>query len=104
MLTDYQKVIHALSERVVAAQKPIRILDAIKWTLGVRKQFFKSRCKELPRIDAEYYQIENPLQFDPQQKIEEFHDIERSIRRTLGQYSGVGSIMQRMCYEYVRVV
>ena len=37
-------------------------------------------------------------------EIEEFREIDRNIRRKLGQYSGVGSIMQRMCYEYCRVV
>jgi len=104
MLTEYQQVIHELSERIVAAQKPIRILDASKWDSEVQVQFFKDKFKKLPQIDDEYYQRKNPLQFDPVKKIEEFYDIERSIRRTLGQYSGVGSIMQRMCHEYSRVV
>lgn len=104
MLTEYQQVIHELSERIVAAQKPIRILDASKWDSEVQAQFFKDKFKKLPQIDDEYYQRKNPLQFDPVKKIEEFYEIERSIRRTLGQYSGVGSIMQRMCHEYSRVV
>lgn len=103
-LTDYQQVIHELSERIVAAQKPIRILDAIKWNSKVRQQFFKDKCKKLPMVDTAYYLENNPLQFDPLKKIEEFHEIDRSIRRKLGQYSGVGSIMQRMCREYSRVV
>jgi uncharacterized protein (TIGR02421 family) len=103
-LTDYQQVIHELSERIVLAQKPIRVLDAIKWDNSVREQFFKDKCKKLPSIDLAYYATKNPLIFDPLKKIEEFHDIERSIRRKLGQYSGVGSIMQRMCREYARVV
>lgn len=104
MLTDYQQVILELSERIVAAQKPIRILDSIKWNAEVEAEFFKSKFKKLPLVDEEYYQQKNPLQFDPQKKIEEFYDIERSIRRTLGQYSGVGSIMSRMCHEYSRVI
>lgn len=104
MLTEYHQVIHELSERIVLAQKPIRILDALKWSPEVQVRFFKDKFKKLPMIDAEYYQRKNPLQFDPFNKIEEFHEIERSIRRTLGQYSGVGSIMQRMCHEYCMVV
>lgn len=104
MLNEYQQVIRDLSERVVAAQKPIRILDSIKWNPEVREQFFKHKCKQLPHVDTAYYQKTNPLQFDPVKKIEEFHEIERAIRRKLGQYSGVGSIMQRMCHEYSRVV
>ncbi len=104
MPTEYQQVIHELSERIVAAQKPIRILDASKWDTEIQEQFFKDKCKKLPQVNEEYYQRKNPLQFDPVKKIEEFYEIERSIRRTLGQYSGVGSIMQRMCHEYSRVV
>ena len=101
---DYRNVIHELSERVVVAQKPIRILDALKWDHETFESFFRHRCKKLPLINAEYYQRKNPLQFDAQDKIEEFHQIERDIRRRLGQYSGVGSIMQRMCREYISVV
>ena len=104
VLTDYQQAIHELSERIVVAQKPIRILDALKWNGDIQHQFFKSKFKKLPNVDIEYYQKENALQFDAAKKIEEFREIERSIRRKLGQYSGVGSIMQRMCREYGRVV
>lgn len=104
MLTDYQQVIHELSERIVVAQKPIRILDALKWDNSIQEQFFKSKCKKLPRVNTTYYIENNPLNFDPIKKIEEFHEIERSIRRKLGQYSGVGSMMQRMCREYSQVV
>lgn len=104
MLTDYQQIIRELSERIVNAQKPIRILDSLKWNGSIQKQFFQDKFKKLPKVDLAYYQEKNPLQFDPQKKIEEFYEIERSIRRKLGQYSGVGSIMQRMCREYWRVV
>lgn len=104
MLTDYQAVIHELSERIVRAQKPIRVLDAIKWNSEIQAHFFKHKFKKLPHVTTGYYLESNPLQFDPLKKIEEFHEIERSIRRKLGQYSGVGSIMQRMCREYTRVV
>ena len=101
---EYEQAIHELSERIVAAQKPIRILDALKWDPSIEDYFFKHKFKKLPVINQDYYQEKNPLSFDPEKKIAEFHDIDRSIRRVLGQYSGIGSIMQRMCYEYCRVV
>lgn len=101
---DYQKAVHELSERIVAAQRPIRILDALKWDQSVEDYFIKSKYRKLPIIDQNYYLHKNPLSFDPEKKKEEFHEIDRSIRRILGQYSGVGSIMQRMCYEYCRVI
>ncbi len=103
-LGEYEQVIHELSERIVAAQKPIRILDAVKWDESVQEYFFKHKCRKLPDINSDYYQQKNPLSFDPEKKIQEFHEIDHSIRRKLGQYSGVGSIMQRMCYEYCRVI
>lgn len=101
---EYEQAIHELSERIVAAQKPIRILDALKWDASVESYFFRHKCKKLPPISQEYYLEKNPLSFDPEKKIAEFHEIDRGIRRRLGQYSGIGSIMQRMCYEYCRVV
>ncbi len=104
MLNDYQQVIRELSDLIVQTQKPIRILDSIKWGQDVQQLFFKQKFKKLPHVDVNYYQQNNPLQFDPDKKIMEFAEIDRLIRRKLGQYSGVGSIMQRMCREYSRVV
>ncbi len=101
---EYGETILELSEQIVAAQRPIRILDALKWDDEIRQYFMQHQGKKLPTIDADYYARKNPLTFDPQKKIEEFREIDRNIRRKLGQYSGVGSIMQRMCYEYCRVV
>lgn len=103
-LGEYEQTIHELSEMIVTVQKPIRILDALKWDASVEQFFFDNKCKKLPPIDFEYYQKNNPLTFDPKKKIEELREIDRAIRRRLGQYSGVGDIMQRMCYEYTRVV
>ncbi|MBA3661455.1 MAG: flavohemoglobin expression-modulating QEGLA motif protein [Gammaproteobacteria bacterium] len=104
VLGEYAQAIHELSERMVAAQKPIRILDALKWDTETEFNFFKNKGKQLPAIDREFYLKKNPLTFNPEEKLKEFQDIDRNIRRKLGQYSGVGSIMQRMCYEYCRVV
>ena len=98
-LTPEQLIIYELSERIVAAQKPIQILDAIKWTPEIKERFFKSNCKELPVVDETYYH-NLPLRFDLDQKTQEFHEIERDINRKLGQFSGIGSIMLRTCREY----
>lgn len=103
-ILEYKETIRELSERIVTAQKPIRILDAIKWDMATTAAFFDKRCKEMPHISREYYLEKNPLSFKPDDKIQEFACIERDIRRKLGQYSGVGSIMQRMCSEYSLVV
>lgn len=102
-LTPEQQTIRTLSERIVAAQKPIRILDALKWDAQIKAQFFAQKEKQLPVVDLSYYQ-RVPLSFNPQEKREEFYAIERDIKRLLGQYSAIGIIMIRMCREYRTVI
>jgi uncharacterized protein (TIGR02421 family) len=101
--SDYQMRVRALSERIVQAQNPIRILDAIKWDDSVREAFFKAKCRELPVVDRDYY-LRQPLEFDAETKKLEFQNIERDITRELGQFNPVGKIMRRMCKEYRMVI
>ena len=100
---EYQQTIRALSDRIVEAQTPIRVLDAIKWDDGVRKAFLKGKGKHLPEIDRAYYEG-RPLAFDAGAKKPEFQNIERDITRQLGQFNPVGQIMRRMCKEYRMVI
>lgn len=51
---DYQKIIRSLSDRIVEAQTPIRVLDAIKWDDGIRQDFLKGRGKHAPKVDRGY--------------------------------------------------
>ena len=102
-LTPYEKTVRELSDRLVAAQQPIQILNAILWDDSVRDAFFASGCRELPPVDADYYQ-RRPLGFDPAQKRQEFQELERDVRRQLGNYNAVGGILCRMCREYETVV
>jgi uncharacterized protein (TIGR02421 family) len=102
-LTPYQQTVRDLSDRLVQAQQPIRVLDSVKWGPEIKEAFFKAQCKELPPVDSAYYQ-KCALPFDPVTKKEELYAIERDIRRLLGQFSAVGGIMQRMCREYREVV
>ena len=100
--TKYRETIKALSDRIVDAQRPIRILDAIKWDANVRESFFTSGFA-LPAIDASYYQS-RPLGFEADAKRLELEEIARDIRRHLGQFNPLGQIMERMCREYIDVV
>lgn len=95
----YRQTLKTLSDRIVKAQQPIRILDSIKWESEIQITFFKKKCKELPVLDKHYYQ-KNNLSFDLEKKQEEFQHLERDISREVGQFSSVGSIMLRMCREY----
>ncbi|MDN3639192.1 flavohemoglobin expression-modulating QEGLA motif protein [Simiduia curdlanivorans] len=101
---EYLAAVKLLSDRIVEAQKPIRILDAVKWNHQIKQEFFKSKFKSLPKVDAAYYTQHCPLGFDPHTKRKEFHDIERDINRQLGQLSPVTGMMRRACREYQMVV
>jgi uncharacterized protein (TIGR02421 family) len=102
-LTSYENLIRTLSDRLVEAQRSIRILDAIKWDDWIEDAFFATEAKELPPVSAEYY-AKRPLPFDPDRKRQEFQAIERDVRRQLGAYNAAGQIMSRMCEEYREVV
>lgn len=102
-LDDYQLCIRALSDRIVEAQIPIRVLDAVKWDDGIREAFLQAKGKQLPAVDRDYY-LGRPLAFDAQAKKLEFQNIERDITRQLGQFNPVGQIMRRMCKEYRMVI
>src|SRR6516164_1899870 len=102
-LNSYQTIVRTLSDRLVEAQRPIRILDAIKWDDETERAFFEKGCRELPPITPAYYD-KRPLPFDVEAKLHEFHAIERDVRRQLGEFNGAGQIMARMCQEYREVV
>jgi uncharacterized protein (TIGR02421 family) len=102
-LDDYQLIVRVLSDRIVEAQTPIRVLDAVKWDDGIRSEFLKHKGKKLPAVDRAYYD-NRPLAFDASAKKLEFQNIERDITRQLGQFNPVGQIMRRMCREYRMVV
>jgi uncharacterized protein (TIGR02421 family) len=102
-LNAYESLVRALSDRLVEAQRPIRVLDAIKWDEDVERAFFAMGCRELPPVTRDYY-LSRPLPFDPEQKLHELHQIERDIRRQLGEFNAPGQIMSRMCEEYREVV
>lgn len=101
-LSPYHRTIRSLSDRIVEAQRPVRVLDACKWGEEVEEQFFAKGSKELPAVDRAYYE-KNPLPFDVEAKHREFYDIERDIRRELGMLNQAGQLMLRACKEY-RVV
>src|SRR5271167_1967889 len=102
-LNAYETLVRGLSDRLVEAQRPIRILDAINWDDDTERTFFEQGCRELPLVTRDYY-LQRPLPFDPELKLHEFHLIERDIRRQLGEFNAPGQIMSRMCQEYREVV
>jgi len=101
--TKVAETIKYLSEQLIAAQKEIRILDAIKWDDKVEADFFKNNCQKLPKIDADYY-AKHPLGFNPEDKLSSFYQIENQIKQQLGTMHPAAQIMLHMCQEYRDVV
>jgi len=103
LLKAEHQIIRELSDKIVAAQGPIRILDAIKWDDNVRQDFFKNRCQKLPMVDEDYY-LSNPLPFDPSEKAAEFRNIIREAKNRLGQYSNITVLIERRCEDYCKAI
>lgn len=95
------QIVQALSQRIVEAQRKIRILDSIKWDQSVKEAFFKHKGKQQPPVNKAYYD-KRPLPFQLHDKQEEFRLILRDAQNQLGQYSAVTRLIKRQCEEYVR--
>jgi len=102
-MTKVQETIRDLSSRIIKAQEPICVLDAIKWDDSLMQEFFKNKEKKLPAVDEEYY-AKYPLGFDPDDKISEFRKIVRDTKNQLGQFSTITRLIERRCENYCKTV
>jgi uncharacterized protein (TIGR02421 family) len=100
---SYKEIVAQLAGRIVDAQKPIRVLQALRWEDACEEQFLRSKPRELPKIDAAYYATVE-LGFDPRAKIDEFDAIARDIERALGEEDAIGHVMLTTALEYRDVV
>lgn len=101
--TPEQLTIYELSEQLIKTQRPLRILDSLKWDEKIQQEFFKNKCRELPTVTPDYYRA-MPLAFRPEEKEQEFYALELTIQKRLGNLSGLGNLLQRMCREYRTVI
>jgi uncharacterized protein (TIGR02421 family) len=100
---SYKELVAGLAQRIVDAQREIRVLQAIRWDNDVEEQFKKSRYREMPKVDGEYYD-KNPLGFDPNAKVAVFEEIARDVDRELGEADAIGAILGNTALEYRDVV
>lgn len=99
-LTDsYRQTIRELSDRLVAAQRPIRVLTAINWDDDIKRQFFEAGFKEQPRVDETYYKRKE-LKLDPTATREELRHIEAEVNSKLGPTSSAGALMRFMAQQF----
>jgi uncharacterized protein (TIGR02421 family) len=100
---SYKEIVAQLAGRIVEAQRPIRVLQALRWDDDVEPQFLRSKVRELPKIDvASYERID--LGFHPKDKGREFEQIARDIDHQLGENDAIGHIMMTTALEYRDVV
>jgi uncharacterized protein (TIGR02421 family) len=96
-------LIRELGDRLVAALKPLRILELIRWDEEVEERFFAAGARELPRVEKSYYQRQ-PLPFAPAAKQEELRTLQQEVRRRIGSAHPAGRLLLGLCREGHRVV
>ncbi len=101
--TTYKEIIRRLSQRIVDAQKPIRILDAIKWDPSVEETLIKSKFKNVPKVDGEYFN-HFPLGYDPLAKLAEIADIIKDIEKSLSPSDTLRPLLITIAHQYDLVV
>jgi uncharacterized protein (TIGR02421 family) len=99
---SYKERVARLAQRLVDAQRPIRILNAIKWDPSVFERFRDSKWRKMPTVDADYY-ARLPLGFDADATIEEMRGIARQVRVELGD-DMVGHIISETAVQFVDAV
>ena len=99
MAETYEETVRAISDAIVEAQGPVRVLNAIKWDEPVRDAFFASGCREQPAIDADWY-ARRELGFDLDAARERFLDLEQRIGTSLGTTSTLAQLLKRTCEQY----
>ncbi len=99
MWATYKEKLKQFSERLVEAQKQVRLLDGVKWDPKILEDVRKSRFKELPKVTAETYE-KIPLGYDPEKRIQELQNIADGITSDLGAEDPLGRILLVSCHEY----
>ena len=99
----YLERLQALSTRLVSLQKPIRILDAIKWPAEIENRFRRSGGRELPTLDADFYQRQK-LAFDPDAVYRALKELKSDVRTQLGSDDALGRILRATIDQYQIVI
>lgn len=100
---SYKEIVAQLSTRIVEAQRPIRVLNSLKWDAAVLEKFRASRYRENPAIDVDWYQSID-LGFDPEQKIQEFEEVVRDVERDLPGDDELAQLLITTALQYRDVV
>ncbi|HTV24383.1 MAG TPA: tyrosine/phenylalanine carboxypeptidase domain-containing protein, partial [Polyangiaceae bacterium] len=99
---SYKERVSRLAQRLVEAQRPIRVLNAIKWDASVFEGFRDSNWRKPPSVSQEDY-ARLSLGFDAANKQAEFSGIITDIQNDLGN-DGIGRILRHTAEQYIDVV
>lgn len=99
----YLERLQKLSARLVALQKPIRILDAIKWPSEFETDFRASGGRILPPVDQAFYQRQK-LAFEPDTIYQSLKELKNDVRRQLGRGDALGQILHATIDQYQVVI
>ncbi len=99
----YLERLRSLSNRLVALQKPIRILDAIKWPAELEASFCAKGGRELPQLAANFYQNQR-LAFDTDKVYQQLKELKTDVRRDLGRGDALGQILLATIDQYQVVI
>jgi len=100
---SYKERLAGFAQRVVDAQRPVKILDAIKWSPEIFEKFRGSGWREMPVVSLDDY-VRTDLGYDPESVHAEFLKIENSVRNEFGPDDLVARILADTAAEYARVV
>src|SRR5947209_2661168 len=94
--SNYLAVARRLSDRLLAAVRPIRVLEAVRWGDAVERTFLGTGGRELPTVTKTDYR---PLPFNARLKRQELADLATEIRRRLGRGDPLGRLLTRRCRQ-----
>ena len=98
-----KELIARLSTRIVEAQKPVHVLQALGWEPSVEEAFRLAKGRELPKVDASHW-ARVDLGFDPKAKVESFEQVARDVLRDLGDGDPIGHLLRETAEQYRDVV
>jgi uncharacterized protein (TIGR02421 family) len=96
---SYKEILARLAQRVLEAQRPIRILQAIRWPQAVEDQFLAQKSREPPTLS-----YDPDLGFDPDDKRRELKEILVDIDKELGKKDELARILRETAEQYLLVV
>lgn len=102
--TSYKTALRALSDELIRIQKPILILDAIKWPHDVEKRFFENGANALPTVCREDYLRNNPLSFNAAEIDAQLKNFQQRLDSALGHGDALGQILWQTAEQYRSVV